>query len=134
MWIDQGKYAYMTTHVMNVCYGAILAAEQSPGGQAYFLSDGDVVEFRNWITALLQTAGVKPGRLSIPRGVAWQVAAFIEAIWRITRRKGIPPFTRTMVRLIGQEITFTDRKAREELGYTPIVTRDFGLAELADPY
>jgi NAD(P)-dependent dehydrogenase (short-subunit alcohol dehydrogenase family) len=39
--------------------------------------------------------------------------------------------TRTMVRLIGQELTFTDRKAQQELGYTPIVTREFGLAELA---
>lgn len=134
IWIDQGKYLYMTTHVMNVCHGAILAAERSPGGQAYFLSDGDVVQFRQWVTTLLQIARVKPGHLSIPRWVAWNVAGFIEAIWRITRRKGIPPITRTMVRLIGQELTFTDRKAREELSYTPIVTRDFGLAELAEFY
>lgn len=134
IWIDQGKYSYMTTHVVNVCHGAILAAERSPGGQAYFLSDGDVVQFRQWVTTLLQIAGVKPGRLSIPRWVAWNVAGVMEAIWSIMRRKGIPPITRTMVRLIGQELTFTDRKAREELGYTPIVTRDAGLAELADLY
>lgn len=134
IWIDQGKYSYMTTHVVNVCHGAILAAERSPGGQAYFLHDGDVVEFRRWVTTLLQIAGVKPGRFSIPRSVAWHVAGWMEAIWRITRLKGIPPITRTMVRMIGQELTFTDRKAREELGYTPIMTRDFGLAELADCY
>lgn len=134
IWIDQGKYSCMTTHVVNVCHGAILAAERSPGGQAYFLSDGDVVQFRRWVTTLLQIARVKPGRLSIPRWVAWNVAGFMEAIWRIARRKGIPPITRTMVRLIGQELTFSDRKAREELGYTPIVTRDFGLAELANLY
>lgn len=134
IWIDQGKYSYMTTHVANVCHGAILAAERSPGGQAYFLSDGDVVQFRRWVTTLLQTVGVNPGRLSIPRWVAWKVAGFIEAIWKITRRKDIPPITRTMVRLIGQELTFVDRKAREELGYTPIVTRDSGLAELANLY
>jgi nucleoside-diphosphate-sugar epimerase len=134
IWIDQGKYSYMTTHVVNVCHGAILAAERSPGGQAYFLSDGDVVQFRRWVTTLLQIAGVKPGRLSIPKWVAWNVAVLMETIWRITRRQDIPPITRTMVRLIGQELTFTDRKAREELGYTPIVTRDFGLAELAGLY
>jgi nucleoside-diphosphate-sugar epimerase len=134
IWIDQGKYPYMTTHVINVCHGAILAAERSPGGQAYFLSDGDVVQFRRWVTTLLQTAGVKSGRLSIPRWVAWNVAGLMETIWRMTSRKGIPPITRTMVRLIGQELTFTDSKAREELGYTPIVTRDNGLAELANLY
>jgi nucleoside-diphosphate-sugar epimerase len=134
VWINQGDYPYMTTHVLNVCHGAILAAERSRGGQAYFLSDGDVVQFRRWVMTWLQIAGVKPGRLSIPRWVAWNAAGLLEAIWRIMRRKDTPPITRTMVRLIGQELTFTDRKAREELGYTPIVTRDSGLAELANLY
>ena len=134
VWIDRGNYPYMTTHVANVCHGAILAAAHSPGGQAYFLSDGDVVNFREWITALLKTAGVKPGRLSIPRWAAWYLAELIEIIWTISRRKSTPPITRTMVRLIGQELTFSDRKAREELGYSPIVTRDMGLAELVEDF
>jgi len=131
IWIDQGDYPYMTTHVANVCHGALLAAERSSGGQTYFLSDGDVVQFREWVTTLLQSVGVKPGRLSIPRWLAWQVAGWLETIWRITRRKDTPPITRTMVRLIGQELTFSDRKAQQELGYTPIMTRDAGLMELA---
>lgn len=134
IWIAQGNYPYMTTHVSNVCHGVILAAERSPGGQAYFLSDGDVVQFRQWVTTLLQIAGVKPGKLSIPRWVAWNMAGLVETIWAITGRKNIPPITRTMVRLIGQELTFSDRKARQELGYTPVITRDLGLAELASLY
>lgn len=134
VWIDQGNYPYMTTHVANVCHGAILAATDSPGGQAYFLSDGDVVNFRKWITALLETAGVKPGGLSIPRWAAWYLAELIEIVWTISRRKDAPPITRTMVRLIGQELTFSDRKAQQELGYAPIVTRDLGLAELTDNF
>ncbi|MBF2047006.1 MAG: NAD-dependent epimerase/dehydratase family protein [Elainella sp. C42_A2020_010] len=134
IWINQGNYPYMTTHVANVCHGAILAAERSPGGQAYFLSDGDVVQFRRWVTTLLHIVGVKPGQLSIPRWLAWNVAGLMETIWRITQRKDIPPITRTMVRLIGQEVTFTDRKAQQELGYVPIVTRDSGLTELVNLY
>jgi nucleoside-diphosphate-sugar epimerase len=134
IWIAQGKYPYMTTHVVNVCHGAILAAQRSSGGQAYFLSDGDVVQFRQWVTTLLHIAGVKPGRLSIPRWMAWNAAGLIEMIWKIAKLKGIPPITRTMVRLIGQELTFSDRKAQEELGYTPIMTRDAGLEQLANFY
>ncbi len=134
VWIDQGNYPYMTTHVVNVCHGAILAAAHSPGGQAYFLSDGDVVNFRQWITALLETAGVKPGRLSIPHWAAWNVAELMEIIWTVLRRKDTPPITRTMVRLIGQELTFSDRKAQEELGYVPLVTREMGLAELVKDF
>jgi nucleoside-diphosphate-sugar epimerase len=134
IWIAQGKYPYMTTHVANVCHGAVLAAERSSGGQAYFLSDGDVIQFRQWVTTLLHIAGVKPGRLSIPRGVAWNTAGLMEMIWRITQRKGIPPITCTMVRLIGQELTFTDCKAQQEIGYAPIMTRASGLMELENLY
>ncbi|AUT01990.1 NAD-dependent epimerase [Nostoc sp. CENA543] len=132
VWIDQGNYPYMTTHVANVCHGAILAAERSPGGQSYFLSDGDVVQFRIWLTTLLQIAGVKPTNLSIPRWLAWNIALLVETIWTITQRQDVPPITRTMIRLIGQELTFSDSKARLEIDYAPIVSRDFGLAELAN--
>ncbi len=131
IWIDQGNYPYMTTHVLNVCHGAILAAERSPGGQAYFLSDGDVVQFRDWVTTLLKTVDVRPGSFSIPRGLAWTMAGVVEFLWRITERQQAPPITRTMVRLIGQELTFSDRKAQLELGYQPIVSRAAGLAKLA---
>ncbi|OKH52702.1 hypothetical protein NIES2101_13775 [Calothrix sp. HK-06] len=131
IWINQGTYPYMTTHVTNVCHGAILAAEKSPGGQSYFLSDGDVVQFREWVTMLLKIEGVRPGKQSIPRWLAWNVAGFMEMVWKTTRRKDVPPITQTMVRLIGQELTFSDYKARTELGYMPIMNRDAGLAELA---
>lgn len=131
IWINHGNYRYMTTHVTNVCHGAILAAEKSPGGQSYFLSDGDVVQFREWVTMLLSIEGVRPGKLSIPRWLAWNVAGFMEMVWKTTERKDVPPITRTMLRLIGQELTFSDYKARTELGYTPIINRDAGLAELA---
>ena len=131
IWINQGNYSYMTTHVVNVCQGAILAAEHSLGGQSYFLGDGDVVKFRDWITTLLSTQGVKPGTSSIPYWLAWYIAQLVETIWQITGRKDTPPITPTMVRLIGQELTFSDQKARNELGYSPIMTRSAGLSDLA---
>ena len=134
VWINHGNYPYMTTHVANVCHGAMLAAAHSPGGQAYFLSDGDIVNFRTWITTLLGTAGIRSGRLSIPHWAAWTMAHCVEIIWAIAQLKTAPPITRTMVRLIGQELTFSDRKARAELGYRPIVTREMGLSELVEDF
>ncbi|MDB9374385.1 hypothetical protein [Nodularia sphaerocarpa] len=35
-----------------------------------------------------------------------------------------------MVRLIGRGFTFSDRLARDQLGYVPIITREQGLKEL----
>jgi hypothetical protein len=34
------------------------------------------------------------------------------------------------VRLIGDEVTVDDTKARRELGYAPVLTREEGLAEM----
>ncbi|ULP72340.1 hypothetical protein BDGGKGIB_01979 [Nodularia sphaerocarpa UHCC 0038] len=42
----------------------------------------------------------------------------------------IPTITQTMVRLIGRGFTFSDRLARDQLGYVPIITREQGLKEL----
>ncbi|WP_414564072.1 MULTISPECIES: NAD-dependent epimerase/dehydratase family protein [unclassified Anabaena] len=131
IWIDQGNYPYVTTHVTNVCHGTILASEYSPGGQAYFLGDDGVVNFRDWVTTLLQIEGVNPGNRSIPYAFSWSIAGVLEFLWKIQQRDDIPPITQTMVRLIGRGFTFSDRKARDELGYVPIVTREQGLAELS---
>ncbi|HYW20183.1 MAG TPA: NAD-dependent epimerase/dehydratase family protein [Nodularia sp. (in: cyanobacteria)] len=131
LWIDQGNYRYVTTHVTNVCHGTILASERSPGGQAYFLGDDGVVTFRDWVTTLLQIEGVKPRNSSIPYILAWSVAGLLEFFWKIQKRQDIPPITQTMVRLIGRGFTFSDRKAREQLGYVPIMTREQGLKELS---
>lgn len=46
--------------------------------------------------------------------------------------RGTPPVTRASVALAGEEVTVVDRRAREEIGYLPVVTIADGLAELAD--
>ncbi|GAX35552.1 NAD-dependent epimerase/dehydratase family protein [Nodularia sp. NIES-3585] len=130
LWIDQGNYLYVTTHVANVCHGSILAAQHSPGGQAYFLADDGVVKFRDWVRTLVQIEGVNPRNRSIPYIFAWSIAGLLEFLWKIQKRRDVPPITQSMVRLIGRGFTFSDRKARNELGYIPIMTREQGLKEL----
>jgi nucleoside-diphosphate-sugar epimerase len=126
--IDRGNYAYATCHVRNVCEGAILAARHGHPGQAYFLTDGDPPgTFRQFLTDLLATQGVKPGSASLPRWLAWSMAAVIEGLplpWA-------PPITRAHVALIGKEVTVSDSKARRELGYMGHVSHEKGLEELA---
>jgi nucleoside-diphosphate-sugar epimerase len=46
--------------------GMLLAAEKGRGGKIYFLTDGEPVEFRSFVTAMLQTQGVDPGAKSAP--------------------------------------------------------------------
>ena len=129
-WIDGGRYLTSTCHVANACEGLLLAAGRGRGGEVYFVTDGSPIEFRDLVTRLLRMQGLEPGGRSLPRWLAWQVARASELAWRTLRLKGAPPLTRSTVRLIGEEVTVNDAKARRELGYTGAMSREAGLATM----
>jgi nucleoside-diphosphate-sugar epimerase len=129
-WIGGGTQLTDVTHVDNVVEGLVLGARKGRGGEAYFVTDGEPVEFREFVTALLATQGVDaPGR-SIPTWVAGPVAAACEGLWRALPLSGVPPLTRFAYWISSQECTIDISKARRELGYRPIKGRAEGLAEL----
>ena len=59
-WIDGGGNRTSITHVDNVVEGLLAGAERGQGGEAYFVTDGDPVIFREFISELLRTQGVEP--------------------------------------------------------------------------
>lgn len=129
-WIGGGRYLSSTCHVENACEGILLAAEKGRGGEIYFLTDGPPMEFRRFLTDLLATQGVTPGDGSLPHGMAVAIARVSEALWTAFRLPGAPPLTLSLVRVVGEEVTVSDAKARRELGYQGLKTREAGLAEL----
>jgi nucleoside-diphosphate-sugar epimerase len=122
-WISGGHYLTSTCHVKNVVEGVLLAAEKGRPGEIYFLTDGEPVEFRAFMTDLLATQGVDPGARGVPKWVARATAG-------ATGWMKSPPVTRTAIALIAHEVTVDDSKARRELGYVGKVTREEGLAEM----
>jgi nucleoside-diphosphate-sugar epimerase len=126
-WIDGGHYLTSTCHVYNVVEGALLAAEKGRGGEAYFLTDGAPVEFRQFMTALFATRGVVPGDKSVPRWVARMLARSCEFLWEHLPLPGAPPLTRLAIVLGCQEVTVNDTKARRELGYVGKISVEEGL-------
>jgi nucleoside-diphosphate-sugar epimerase len=129
-WIAGGRHETSTTHVDNVVQGLVLGAEQGRPGEAYFVTDGDPVVFRDFITELVGTHGVEIPDKGVPKGLASAVAAGSEAVFRTLRLKGPPPLTRMAYWLSALECTIDISKAREELGYAPVRTIEDGMAEL----
>lgn len=129
-WIDGGRYLTSATHVRNVCEGLILAAERGRGGEIYFVTDGPPMEFRVFLSALLDTQGVQPGTRSVPRRIARTAASLMETAWTAFGLRGVPPVTRMSVKMIGEEVTLDDSKARSELGYRGAVTVEEGVREM----
>lgn len=129
-WAGGGLQEMSMVHVDNVCLAAELAATNGRGGEAYFISDGKDHSFKRVISELLQTRGVPAPTASVPLPVAWAMASVMEWVWRTFAKRGHPPITRQMLRLIGQPFTVDISKARRELTYRPVMSWERGLREM----
>jgi nucleoside-diphosphate-sugar epimerase len=130
-WIGGGEQLTSTAYIDNVVEGLVLGAERGRSGEAYFITDGEPVQFRNFLTRMLETQGVDAPSRTLPLPLARAFAWGSEAVWKGLRRDGEPPVTRAAVWLSAVEITIDISKAREELGYEPRVSIDEGLKRLA---
>lgn len=129
-WIGGGGNLTDVTHVENVVEGLVLGFERGSPGEAYFVTDGQPVVFREFVTELLATKGVEPPDRSLPAALAGPMAMVSEAAWRLLPLPGAPPMTRFTSWVLTQECTIDIAKARRELGYEPVVSREQGLAEM----
>jgi nucleoside-diphosphate-sugar epimerase len=132
-WVGGGRQRTSTTHVDNAVEGLVLAAQRGAPGGVYFVTDGQPVVFRDFVTRLLATQGVTPSGRSVPAPVANAVATVGETAWRLLPLPGRPPLTRLTVWLSALEATIDITRARTELGYAPVRTIDEGLEELRQP-
>ncbi len=129
-WIGGGRHRTSTTHVANTVEGLLLGATRGRAGNAYFVTDGEPVVFREFVSDLLATQGVAAPSRSIPAAAAAALARSGETAWRLLPLPGRPPLTRFAYWVSSQECTIRIDKAREQLGYAPVKRMADGLAEL----
>jgi len=122
-WIGGGHYLTSTVHVDNVIEALLLAAEKGTPGSIYFVTDGQPIEFRDFVTKMLATQGIDAGSRDLPRWLA-------RAAVTLTAWMKRPPLTRTAFALMAHEVTVDDSKARRELGYVGRKSIAEGLAEM----
>ncbi len=132
VWLSGGRYLTSTCHVRNLVHGMRLAAEKGRGGEIYFLTDGEPLAFREVITALLATRDVTPPEKNLPFFLAHAIALVGTGLYRLFGIHKTPPLPHATVHLIGETVTVDDGKARKELGYSSIISRAEGLAEMRD--
>ena len=132
-WIGGGRHRTSTTHVDNTVEGLMLGAQRGRPGNVYFVTDGEPVVFREFVSDLLATQGVSAPSRSVPAWAASVLARAGEAAWRHLPLPGRPPLTRFTYWVSSQECTIRTDKAREQLGYAPVRSIAEGLAELRAP-
>lgn len=132
-FVDRGNYSFSTCHVDNVVEALRLALDHGTGGRAYFINDRETTSFRDFIAMLARRQGLSIDKVrSMPYRLAFILGRLMEMGAALARSDDDPPLTRSMIRMIGGEMTTNDAAARRDLGYVGKVSRADGLATYGD--
>jgi nucleoside-diphosphate-sugar epimerase len=132
--IEGGCGHFAHVHVDNLLDGLLLAlARDGAAGETFIFTDGDTrCTIGEYFTRLADAAGVPRPTRSVPRAVARAVGLAFETAARVTGKA--PAFTRVAVDFTLRRGSFRIDKARDRLGWSPRVTFDEGLSEIASHY
>jgi nucleoside-diphosphate-sugar epimerase len=130
--VDGGRAVAGLSYVENVVDAAILALlHEAAPGQAFNISDGLDVTWKEFTDALAQGLGCSEVRWSLPYWVADGLGFSLEhsyrALRKTTRLKTPPLLSRQAVHVLGRNQDFSNHKARELLGWEPRIDYAAGL-------
>lgn len=101
--------------VRDVAQGILSCVERGGPGRCYILS-GHYASVREILQVLSQISGRKVPRIFLTRSQAKVFARGLEAIGEVTHRRSI--FTAYSIETLGGNARYSNRRAREELGFT----------------
>ncbi len=126
--VNGGRGLIQPIYIDDCADGIIAAARKGRLGQAYIIGGSQAITFREYFGRLAQIAGKQrlPG---VPGRLAYALAKSSEWLARTLHTR--PIFTVTQVQVVQTDLTYSTRKAREELGFTPAIDLDEGMARVA---
>jgi nucleoside-diphosphate-sugar epimerase len=120
-----GRNLLATTHIHNLVRAALAAAEQPDvAGRAYYVTDGEFLEAREFFGRLCTALGLPAPRASAPLGVAM-------AMRKVRGLFGASGSAEALLAARARSALFDLSQARRDLGYEPELKLDTALAELA---
>jgi ornithine--oxo-acid transaminase len=131
--VDGGRAIAGLCYVDNLIDAAVLALRQDAArGQAFNASDGLDVTWKQFTDGLAKGLGCSRVRWSLPywlaNGIGFSLEQGYRALRRTTRLTTPPLLSRQAVQVMGNDQSFSNRKARELLGWEPRVDYATGLA------
>lgn len=126
-WIGGGDYRTSTTHIANLAAALECALSRGQGGEACFVADDGETTIRDFLTRYLATQGVRAPDKNVPKPIARAAARACAALWRALGLRSTPPLVPFSVDIMSAHCTIRTAKARDEIGYRPVIGRDEGL-------
>lgn len=108
------------------------AEAASPGGRAYFVSQGEPVNCWQWIDEILALANLPPVAKSISATAAGHIGSVCESVYRLLQLRGEPPMTRFLASQLSTSHWFDISAAKRDFGYEPRVSTAEGMQRLRD--
>ena len=130
--VDRGRAVAGLCYVENLVDAALLALRHDGApGQAFNVTDGLDVTWRQFTDGLANGLGCSRARWSMPYWLASGIGYSLEQGYRLLRAathvKTPPLLSRQAVHVLGRDQRFSNRKAREVLGWEPRVDYAAGL-------
>lgn len=137
--VGGGRALVDTTYVDNAVDAHVAALDAvGPGavcaGRAYVIANGEPRPIRDLVAGICAAHGVPFEPRDVPAGLARGLGSVVERVWPLAARAvgdDEPPLTRFLAEQLGTAHWFDPRPARDDLGWTPRVSLDEGLARLA---
>lgn len=134
--VGEGHNVVDFTYIDDCASAHLLAMEalsnnKQVAGRAFFISQGDPYPFWGWVNRVLEIHGLPPVKRRVPRSLAMAAAGILETISKFTGDFFEPTITRFVVSELATNHYFDISAAKREIGYTPSVTVEEGLARYA---
>jgi nucleoside-diphosphate-sugar epimerase len=132
--IDKGRAVAGLCYVENLIDAAVLASSSAAApGQAFNVCDGIDITWQRFTGDLADGLGCSRVRFSMPYWMATGIAFSLESAYRLLRAtlglRTPPLLSRQAVHILAVDQEFSNRRAREILGWIPRVDYATGLRE-----
>jgi len=132
--LGSGRWDAGLVHVNNVVAMLIAAARSDcTQGEVFIAADDFGVTWETYVHRLARAANA-PAPKSISNTLAKYASPLLETVARLRKQQERPKITRQAFRLLGGPNQFSIKKAREQLGYKPVVTFDEAMIELTEHF
>lgn len=134
-FVNKGRSLLCTAYVENLAEGISLAGESAKAsGNTYIIADEKPVTWRDFTGLVARMLDVALPSRSIPSGLAMPAAWICEKWYKNFAPSSPPPLTCYRVSVVSKDFYFTPAKAMRELGYTPHIPLEEGVARTVKWY
>lgn len=127
--VDGGRAVLNTAYAENLVDGLWLAGTvPQAAGSVYVVADAGAPSWREVFTELARILGAPQPRLSLPGWLSEPLGESVERVYGLVAPPLEPPLTRYRGALMRRDVHFSLSPAQTELGYTPAVSWQEGLA------